>query len=82
MKILYLITLFFQEVTSLNSYREYIACVYNHKELNSTFHRHFSFCRYILLSFLYRHQISSMQEHYYPPVLKINFKRVQAHEKV
>ena len=51
-KILYLITLIFQEATSLNSYREYIACVYNHKEPNSTFHRHFSFYRYTLLSFL------------------------------
>jgi len=54
MKILYLIILFFQEATSLNNHREYIACAYNHKEPNSTFHRHFSFCRYTLSFFLCR----------------------------
>ncbi len=54
MKILYLITLIFQEATSLNNHRGYIACVYNHKEQNSISHHHFSFCRYILLSFLCR----------------------------
>ena len=40
-KILYLTILFFLKATSLNNHRGYIACAYNHKEPNSTFHRHF-----------------------------------------
>ena len=47
-KILYLITLSFLKATSLNNHRGYIACVYNHKEPNSTSHRHFSSYRYTL----------------------------------